>query len=829
MPGQLWSHAIRLGTLALLGTVLIPAPGRTQVVQQNLWVANGQVNTIATSNNIVYLGGTFTQVGPATGAAVAIDASTGSPIQPCPMLVGTVKAVASDGSGGWYIGGSFNAVQGQPRRNLAQIDASGNLTSWNPSADTTVCAINWTGSSVYVAGQFTNVGGQSRNHIAELNPATGTAASWNPNANGNVLTLATRAGTIYAGGEFTSIGGQPRGFIAALDATTGNATSWNPDADNVVLALAVQALQVYPFTVTVYAGGAFTGIGGINRRNLAALDGTTGNASFSWNVGGTNDIVDALAYSGGKLYIGGYFTNTGYQGRSHIAALNAADGVTTAWDPNASDIVNVLVVSGSTVYAGGSFDNIGGQPRNFLAALDVAGAATSWNPNPNHPVDALATGGSAVYAGGEFTSVGGLSRNNIAALDATTGAATSWNPNANGVVDALLVYGSTVYAGGEFSNIGGQARNLIAALDGTTGGATSWNANMNDISLFHPQILALGLYASQFFPFTVTVYAGGYFTDIGGQSRNNIAALDGSTGTATSWNPNANSTVDALAVSVSPRGAVTVYAGGYFTSIGSQARSEIAALNANGAATAWNPNANGLVYCLALGSGVVYAGGTFGNIGTQGRNCIAALDQGTGVATAWNPNSDLGGGVYAIAVGGSAVYAGGVFTGIGGQLRNGLAALDASTGAASGWNPNPNDNSVGALAIGGTTVYAGGYFTGVSKLSRSYLVGVSAQVLGVDEPSVAVPPGILRAAPNPFRADVTLRFALPKTDQADVAIYDLAGRLVRHVHHGVLSAGEQHMSWDGRDDAHRTLDAGLYFVHVRAAGFSVSTKIFLRR
>ena len=67
-------------------------------------------------------------------------------------------------------------------------------------------------------------------------------------------------------------------------------------------------------------------------------------------------------------------------------------------------------------------------------------------------------------------------RNNIAALNATTGSATDWNPNAAGTVRALAVNGTTVYAGGEFTNIGGQPRNGIAAIN-AAGSATAWNPN----------------------------------------------------------------------------------------------------------------------------------------------------------------------------------------------------------------------------------------------------------------------------------------------------------------------------------------------------------------
>jgi hypothetical protein len=255
-------------------------------------------------------------------------------------------------------------------------------------------------------------------------------------------------------------------------------------------------------------------------------------------------------------------------------------------------------------------------------------------------------------------------RNYIAALDAKTGDATDWNPNANASVLALAVSGSTVYAGGYFSSIGGQTRNYIAALDAATGAATDWNPNAT-VGYFN-RIFALAVSGS-------TVYAGGWFSSIGGQTRNRIAALDAATtGAATDWNPNPNDYVNALAVSGS-----TVYAGGSFTSIGGQARNHIAALDAasTGVATDWNPNADSWVSALAVSSSTVYAGGYFTSIGGQPRNCIAALDTSTGAATIWNPNADYE--VYALAVSGSTIYAGGEFDSIGGdKSRSYFAQFD---------------------------------------------------------------------------------------------------------------------------------------------------------
>lgn len=103
-------------------------------------------------------------------------------------------------------------------------------------------------------------------------------------------------------------------------------------------------------------------------------------------------------------------------------------------------------------------------------------------------------------------------RNRIAALDTTTGSATGWNPNSDDDVEALVVSGETVYAGGRFSNIGGQGRNSIAALDAATGNATAWNPNSDG------GISALAVSGQ-------TVYAGGVFDNLGNDVRYNFAGI----------------------------------------------------------------------------------------------------------------------------------------------------------------------------------------------------------------------------------------------------------------------------------------------------------------
>jgi uncharacterized delta-60 repeat protein len=120
---------------------------------------------------------------------------------------------------------------------------------------------------ILVGGEFTTLGGQTRNHIARLNVDGTLDSEFNPGANDGVLSLAVQAdGKVLVGGIFTTLGGQERNRIARLTADGTLDGGFSPSANNSVDSLALQA------DGKVLVGGSFTMLGGRTRNRIARLD-----------------------------------------------------------------------------------------------------------------------------------------------------------------------------------------------------------------------------------------------------------------------------------------------------------------------------------------------------------------------------------------------------------------------------------------------------------------------------------------------------------------------------------------------------------------------------
>jgi hypothetical protein len=731
---------------------------------------------------------------------------------------GSVLGIAVQEDGKVLIGGFFSLVNGVARTNIARLNANGALDeTWNPGANDAVRQIVVSGTDIFALGDFTAIGGQSRNRIAKLS-ATGPGAVdplWNPDHPDNLHALAVRGTNLFVGGL---------SYLGRLSTTgTGAGESpWGPQPDYNIFALALSGSDLY-------VAGNFSQIGGANRSRLAEVS-TLGAGAVDpvWDPGATGGnlgTIKTLSVSDSYLYVGGSFDQIGGQSRKNIARLSLEGGgvADPIWDPGTDrEAVYALAVGGEDgedVYAGGSFSQIGGFQRIGLAKLSASGvgaADPSWNADTDGAlVTALALSGSSIFAGGAFATIQGAVSLSVARLNGTTGARDDSFPAQAGNPGTVLAVArqldGKVIVGGDFYLVGGVAcRNLARFNVGGTLDNT-W------LPVPDGPVTAIAIQGTD-------IFIAGAFMKVGGQNRRFLAKFSatGTDAADATWDPHPSNPVDAIVVESTN---VFVASSGFVDAT-------IAKLSAAGAGQAdpgWNPGQfecfscpplSPLVRALAADTSNVYVAGDFESIlqGTDSlaRNGLAKVDAtGTGLVDGqWDPSPE--GAVHSLSLDNTNLYVGGDFTRIGGQNRNALARVSStSTGAADpGWDPELSGGYVEVLALTGTNLYAGGLVATASGLFNAPLVRLVSTGSGTVDPTWD---------PRPQRTDSTpghvAGLAANGTDVFVVGDFDAVGGARRDGFAFLTVAGAPRIIQD--QDGLRILrnaDDGPEVTHFRISG-----------
>ena len=621
---------------------------------------------------------------------------------------------------------------------------------FNPDANGPVYAIALQADGkIVVGGQFTQIGGQTRNRIARLNGDGSLDAGFNPGANGLVNSIALQTdGKIVVGGQFTQIGGQTRNYIARLNGDGSLDTGFNPGADYMVSSIAVQA------DGKILVGGYFTTIGGQARDHIARLN-VDGSVDAGFNPGASSYIYSIALQADGKIVLGGHFSTIGGQARNYIARLHVDGSVDTSFNPDANGIVeSIAIQSDCKIVVGGYFTQIGGQARNHIARLNVDGSLDAgfnavvvgwvysiaiqadgkillggeftftdeisyyitrrnrdgsidagflpWADNTVRSIALQADG--KILVGGNFTQIISETRHHIARFHADAKLDTDFNPGANGLVNSIaLQTDGKIVVGGTFTTVGGQARDRIARLnvDG------SLDAGFNPGASSYVYSIALQADGK--------IVVGGRFTQIGGQARDRIARMNGDGSLDAGFNPGASSYVYSIALQADGK----IVVGGNFTTIGGQARNYIARLNVDGSLdTGFNPDANSSVYSIAIQTdGKIVVGGWFTNIGGQARNYIARLNSDGSIDAGFNPGANDGVRSIAIQADGK-ILVGGNFTTIGGQARDRIARLNSDGSVDAGFNPGASSYIYSIALQADGKILVGGNFTTIGGQAR---------------------------------------------------------------------------------------------------------------
>ncbi len=329
--------------------------------------------------------------------------------------------------------------------------------------DGNVWATVYVGSTVYVGGEFRNavVAGKlvPRMRLAAIDARTGALLPWAPGANNIVRAMTAAGSSLYIAGAFTTVGGQPRAGLAGVDLRTGAVGTFRHSLTGAGYALAATATGLY-------LGGQFNRVDGRTAVNLAAFRLPTGALDTGFG-GSADDRVYALAIAGSRLYVGGRFRKLSGASALRIGAVGLTDGrLDTGFHGYAPYWTLGLAAGPGGVFAG--LAGVGGRVIRYRSD-----GVALWTTVTDGDIQALAYLGGTVYAGGHFTmacpkpSRTPISwcpatlqhRSKLEALDAATGALTSWNPNANSLHGVTTISAGPavdrVAIGGIFTRVGG--------------------------------------------------------------------------------------------------------------------------------------------------------------------------------------------------------------------------------------------------------------------------------------------------------------------------------------------------------------------------------------
>ena len=421
--------------LICIALVLVAAaPAQAQAPRTSPYV-NGPVAALLADGDTLYVGGSFTAAGTAAGPLV-LAAPDGRIVRTHPGFSGLeVRALAPDGEGGWYAGGTFDRVDGRERRGLVHLSRTGPSTPtfhrrhrprdgarprrlhalgrWGAPAGgrrRDRRAAPWReGRAVYdlaIAGERVIVAGPSG-----LTALDAAGVAWE--VAGEVVDIDARGGVVYAAGPSGAVarratdGGEivrfaaeePRAIAAgdgvvvvhgrrlsAFDAATGVDRGWFGDGESVAAGGEAQGGAGAPPS----AGRARRAQG--ERRDVCFSSVLSGSRSNTRHTRAA-DAGGALAIAGTRLYVAGDTLRRLRPARRHARALVAAAARrrgATRWRSR----------TGSWPSAAHRAPSTGSRARTWPRSTCAPGRSRPSRRAAGGAVSALLEVGGVLYAGG---------------------------------------------------------------------------------------------------------------------------------------------------------------------------------------------------------------------------------------------------------------------------------------------------------------------------------------------------------------------------------------------------------------------------------------------
>ncbi|NBP59076.1 hypothetical protein EBU71_21505, partial [bacterium] len=309
--------------------------------------------------------------------------------------------------------------------------------------------INDDGSFI-IGGEFSEIGGVTRNYLLKLNPGGTESSSFYANLGDGfdttVLNIAIQDnGKILAGGWFTQLDGNSRKRLVRLNSDgTEDTTFYNnltSAGDNSGLNDGVVSIKIQS-DGKILVGGYFTTLNGSSRKSLIRLnsDGSEDTAFYSnfTDTGdntGLNSAVIAVGYDSvdGSIYLGGNFTTYNGTSTSKILKIGSNGLPDETFNINVGsafngDVFSIFVQSDQKILIGGSFTTFDGDSRKRLIRLNSDGTEdesfyTNFTSEGNNSgldgsvFTVKQIGDDSILVGGQFTNINGESKNYFVKLN----------------------------------------------------------------------------------------------------------------------------------------------------------------------------------------------------------------------------------------------------------------------------------------------------------------------------------------------------------------------------------------------------------------------------
>ncbi len=591
----------------------------------------------------------------------------------------------------------------------------------------------------------------SRNHIARLNDKGVFDTTYDPNLNASIRDLVVLPdGSSVIGGYFTAMA--PDGattavtnhlYLARINKDGTLFTSFNPNPNGSVSSVVLRS------DGSLFVSGAFATLdpnqatSWIRSPALAVVN-TDGSVDANFKLGTlpalSGDIRAMGVQEDGMYLVGGSFDGLLGSPGANFARIDAESSADPTFDPNPNGPVDSVATIPNSIGVPALSNVIGW--LNADGTLKTGLNLTNFPTLTGHASAIVHLANGQFLVGGNFYSTTGTLYYDIIRLNADGSVDPTFTLTFNGLVDAIVAQpDGSVIVGGDFSTVSGQNAIRLAKIkaDGTLD--TTFNPEPNAV-----------VYSIVRQPADGKLVIAGNFTALTPNGaatatlRNYVARINADGTLDTTFDPNPQSTVNALVLQSDGK----IVLGGGFTSLAphestSTLRNYLARVNTDGTIdTTYNPDANSSVSAMALQSdGKILIAGYFTTLtpngATTSKSMIGFARLNTdGTVDTTLPNLSLNGLTETIVPNSDgSIFLGGEFTSVNGANRNYIAKISATGVVDPSFNPNPDYDVAAINVLDNGEVLIGGGFTTLRPYGSMLIGGLFSTVSGSSASNLA--------------------------------------------------------------------------------------------